>query len=151
MTTRILIATLFFFVLSGTLTAQEKPQAIIDGFFERLENTGTDDALDYIYGTNPWMSMNQDAVKNLKNQMSSLNDETYIGKLHGHDLITTESIGPRFLLYSYLLRYDRQPIRFTFLFYRPSEEWRLHAFEFDGNVDEELKESAKIYFLDNGY
>ncbi|WP_209405780.1 hypothetical protein [Pseudozobellia sp. WGM2] len=49
---------------------------------------------------------------------------------------------------SYLVKFDRQPIRFTFQFYKPYNQWRTHRFKYDGNVDEEIEESAKVYYLD---
>jgi hypothetical protein len=45
------------------------------------------------------------------------------------------------------VKYDRQPIRFNFLFYSPNGQWQLQNFSFDDGIDEELKEAAKIYKL----
>jgi len=46
-----------------------------------------------------------------------------------------------------LLRYDRQPIRFTFEFYKPDKEWVLFAISFDATLDDEVEEAAKVYNL----
>ena len=51
------------------------------------------------------------------------------------------------ILKSYLVKYDRQPIRFTFQFYKPNKEWRIHSFKYDGNIDDEIEEAAKLYYF----
>jgi hypothetical protein len=46
-----------------------------------------------------------------------------------------------------MVRYDRQPVRFSILFYKPNNQWGLQNFSYDDNLDEELKESSKAYRL----
>ena len=82
----------------------------------------------------------------LKNQMEGLTED-FIGKYYGFELIAEKKITDSYILLSYLVKYDRQPLRFTFQYYKPNDEWRLYSFEYDGNLDAELEESAKIYFL----
>ncbi|MEM8585061.1 MAG: hypothetical protein AAGF87_12360 [Bacteroidota bacterium] len=142
---------IFFLLFSGSLLAQETPEGIIDSFFAVLDDQGTQVALDYLYGSNPWFNTSAEQIINLKNQMSTLDDKSYIGECHGYDLIAEEGLSDRLVLYSYLVRYDRQPIRFTFQFYKPNQEWRMHSFKYDDNLGDELVESARIYSLENRY
>lgn len=51
------------------------------------------------------------------------------------------------MLQSYLLRYDRQLIRFTFQFYKPDKEWMLYSLSFDVTLDDEVEEAAKMFYL----
>ena len=43
-----------------------------------------------------------------------------------------------------MVRFDRQPMRFTFIYYKPSEKWNLYSLNFSPNLDEELEQTAKI-------
>ena len=118
-------------------------------FFNIYRTESVSDALDKLYQTNQWVQRNLDAVTKLKNEMEGLNLD-YVGKCYGYELITEKSISDSYILQSYLVKYDRQPIRFTFQFYKPENEWRIYAFKFDANLDDELEESAKIYYLNYG-
>ncbi len=133
-------------VISANGMAQN-PAALVDEFFKEFVSEGSSQALDNLYATNPWMERNQDAVTNLKSKLEGLNED-FVGKFHGYDLIAEKSFGDRYVLLSYLVRYDRQPIRFIFQFYRPDKEWRAYGFQYDGDFNDEIKESVKMYYLD---
>ncbi|MEM6395360.1 MAG: hypothetical protein AAF741_03365 [Bacteroidota bacterium] len=142
---------LFFILSVHSVIAQDTPEAIIDSFFVLFESEGVDQAVDYIYASNPWISGKTDAIRTLKNQMSNLKDEEFIGEFYGYDPIVNTRLGDRYLLYAYLVRFDRQPVRFTFQFYMPNDSWRLHSFKYDDNWGDELEESVRVYFLNNRY
>ncbi len=42
-----------------------------------------------------------------------------------------------------LVKYERQPLRFIFKYYKPQNDWRILNFSFDENVDEALEEIMK--------
>jgi len=136
----------FLFILT-TVSAlgQSEPEDLIKKFFKEYEEEGAFVALDNLYSNNKWMSTNQEAVDNLKTQLNDINN--VVGEYYGYEPITKKTMGKSFVLYSYLVKYDRQPIRFTFEFYKPNDKWMTFYFAFDENLDEELEESAKIQFL----
>lgn len=70
-----------------------------------------------------------------------------MGKYHGQELITTKKFSESFILYSYLEKYDRQPIRFIFKFYKPDDKWVLYSYALDDGLDDEIQEAAKLYYL----
>ncbi|MFY0601404.1 MAG: hypothetical protein JXR03_17145 [Cyclobacteriaceae bacterium] len=127
--------------------AQDNGQSLIDDFFSDYENKGVEVAVDKLYKTNPWTTRIQDAINNVKTQLSRYNEEL-VGKYYGHEPIVTKQLGNSYVLHSYLVRFDRQPMRFTFQFYKPDDEWRLYSFAFDDNFDDEIEEAAKMYYLD---
>jgi len=143
------IPTVFFLWFSSLTYGQSSPDQIVNGFFETFVKKGASEALDGLYETNPWVERNVDAVTKLKNEIEGLNED-FVGKYYGYELITEKKISDSFVLQSYIIRYDRQPIRFTFQFYKPNIEWRLFSFKYDANLDDELEESAKIYYLNYG-
>jgi len=122
-------------------------QDIIDQFFTNFETKGASIAVDELYKTNPWTTRIQDAINNVKTQLERY-DENLVGKYYGYEHIVTKKLANSYVLHSYFVKFDRQPIRFTFQFYKPAEEWRLYSFQFDDNYDDEIEEAAKMYYLD---
>ncbi|CAL2102228.1 protein of unknown function [Tenacibaculum sp. 190130A14a] len=88
---------------------------------------------------------NKDGIENVKSQLT--NFLGLVGDYYGHEKITDKSIGKSYKLVSYMVKYDRQPIRFTFVFYKPKDKWQVQNFRFDDNLDDELRESGKVYRL----
>ncbi|WP_323789039.1 hypothetical protein [Psychroserpens sp.] len=135
---------LLCFSITGLVSAQDKPQDLVDNFFKNFETKGATFALDELYRGNTWISRNNDAVEKLKTQMEGLN-ENFVGKYYGKEVILEKKLSDSFVLISYLVKYDRQPLRFTFQFYRPDDTWRIQSFSYDGDLDDEIEEAAKLY------
>jgi hypothetical protein len=124
----------------------QEPLKIIADFFLTYETTGIDNALDSLFATNTWMlQRSRDEIDNVKVQLKSILQ--IVGNYYGYEIITHKSIGESFRLFSCLIKYDRQPIRFTFIFYKPQDIWKIYNFQFDQDLSEELDESAKVYRL----
>ncbi|RAJ13023.1 hypothetical protein [Olleya aquimaris] len=139
--------TLILFSFSLITFGQNKPEEIVTNFFNEYKNDGASKAIDNLYSTNKWMARATDAITKLKQQLSALNED-FVGQYYGYELIVEKKLSDSFILMSYLVKYDRQPIRFTFQFYKPENQWRIHSFKYDSNIDEEIEESAKAYYLD---
>jgi hypothetical protein len=122
-----------------------QPQKMIDDFFSLYKSKTPDAALDYIFNTNKWMNESKDQIDNVKFKLNSALKN--MGDLNGYTLITKKTLTEHLALYTYLVRYDRQPLRFSFLFYKPESQWRLHNFSFDAALDEELEEATRAYRL----
>jgi len=140
----ILIIALLFFTYLGT--AQTNPKEMAGIFFNDYKKNGASIALDNLYSTNKWMDRATDAITNLKSQLEGLN-EAYVGKYYGYELIVEKQLAESYVLLSYLVKYDRQPIRFTFQFYKPNDIWVIYSFQFDGNIDAEIEEAGKLNYL----
>lgn len=141
---QILIATLI--LIPTFYTIAQTPDELVKTFFAEYKEKGVDESLDNLYATNPWIRENNEAVKNLKTQLNAMN-EGLVGKQRGHEPIARKTLGDSFILMSYLMKFDRQPIRFTFQFYKPLDKWMLYSFKFDDSFDNELEESSKIQML----
>ncbi len=148
MTHRILSVVFLLLATSTLSTVRAQPDEMVKRFFETYQERGSTAALDDLYDSNPWMSKAEDAVQNLKTQMEGLTED-FVGKFHGYEEITTKSLSSSFVLKSYLVRFDRQPLRFTFEFYKPDDTWRIYGFQYDGSLDDEIEEAAKLYYLLN--
>lgn len=132
--------------LAFLANAQNQPKDIIDHFFELYESKGSNEALDYIFGTNKWMSNSQKSIDDLKYKLNGTIE--LIGQYYGYEPIVTRTIKGHLELHTYIVKYDRQPLRFSFLLYKPNDTWRLQNFKYDDNLDTELEEAATAYRLD---
>jgi len=143
---RKLLLLFLFFNMSLNTFAQASPQEIINNFFKVYVNN-TSKAIDDIYSTNPWTIRIKDAIESMKKEVNGYTTD-YVGKYYGYEEITKKQFSESFVLYSYLVRYDRQPMRFTFEFYKPNDKWTLYAFKIDSELDDEIEQAAKLYYLD---
>jgi hypothetical protein len=140
----ILVIALVLFSYDGN--AQTSPKEIADIFFSDYMKSGASIALDNLYSTNKWMDRATDAITNSKSQLEGMNEE-YIGKYYGYELIVEKHLAESYVLLSYIVKYDRQPLRFTFQFYKPNDKWKIFSLQFDSNIDEEIEEAAKLNYL----
>lgn len=143
---KLILVALLSCSLSAFAQSQPEPQRIIDEFFSLYKEKGSDTALDYLFGTNEWLKESKEQIENVKLQINT-NVISQMGNYFGYDLISKKSIGTRVANYTYILRYDKQPIRVNLLFYNPDKQWRLQNFSFDDNIKEELDEATNIYSL----
>ena len=124
------ILTLLSFALTilaiGPIQAQTSEQEIIDNFFEKYSDDPIE-ALDYLYGTTKWVDADGDGVKQLKSQLRQYQE--VVGAYHGEEFLYAGRIGESFSTFVYFVKYERQPIRFTFEFYKPSDKWILFSFK----------------------
>jgi hypothetical protein len=141
----VLILPLFLLTLNAF--AQKTPNDLVTKFFSDYEENGVSTALDNLYKTNKWLIRSTDAIVKLKTQMEGLNED-FVGKYYGYELIVEKKLTDSFLLQSYLVKFDRQPIRYTFEFYKPKDQWMIFGLQYDGNLDDEIEQAAKLYYLD---
>ncbi len=139
-----------FFIVFVTITSlstygQGAPEDLLSTFFDEYTRNPSK-AVEDIYATNPWSTRIRDGIESLKKEVNSYNLD-YMGKYYGHELITKKQFSESFVLISYMMKYDRQPIRFTFKLYKPDDKWTLLSFDIDSNLDDEIGEAAKLYFL----
>jgi len=132
-------------IWTNILKAQSTTEEITSEFFKTYDKS-PQKAVEYVFGTNKWMiDRNKDGIENVKSQLT--NFLGLVGDYYGYEKITEKSVGKSFRLISYMIKYDRQPIRFTFVFYKPKDKWQIQNFQFDDNLDDELQESGKVYRL----
>ncbi len=115
--------------------------ALIDTFFKKYKDGGTSPAIDYLFGTNKLFT-DTTQIATLKGKLDALRQT--IGKYIGHELIVQKTASPSLVFYSYLVKHENQPIRFTFMFYKPKSDWVLYRFKYDDQMDAELEEAGKI-------
>ena len=123
---------------------QATTKEITDKFFS-IYSKEPIKAVDYVFSTNKWLARKQDDVANLKNKLKNSLD--LCGDYYGYELLSEKTAGQNIKMVTFVVRHDREPIRFTFLFYRPKDNWRLNNFSFDEDIDKDLEEATKAYRL----
>lgn len=142
---QILTLVMLLIASNMVLKAQTTTEEITDEFFRKYEKSPMK-AVDYAFETNQWMvERNKDGIDNVKTQLTS--SLGLVGDYYGYEKITEKSVGDSFKLVSYMVKYDRQPVRFTFVFYKPKDKWQIQNFQYDDNLDDELEEAGKVYRL----
>jgi hypothetical protein len=131
--------------ISVNLFAQSSPQDMINNFFATYEKDAGK-AVRELYATNKWSERIKDDIDKIVGTVNGFT-ESYIGKYYGYEIITTKKLSESFELHSYLVKYERQPIRFIFKFYKPNDKWVLYSYTLDDNLDDEIQEAAKLYYL----
>lgn len=130
---------------SGHIFAQSDPQNLLDIFFKTYEKDAGKAVKD-LYSTNIWTDRIKDDIDKIVGTVNGFT-ESYMGKYNGYEIITTKKFSESFILYSYIVKYDRQPIRFIFKFYKPSNKWILYSYAIDDSFDDEIQEAAKLFYL----
>jgi hypothetical protein len=112
----------------------------IESFFKKYKSN-PDSAVDYIFGTNKLFT-NVSQINLLKSKLDSM--QVILGKYLGRELIVQKTPTPSLVLYSYIVKHENSPIRFTFMFYKAQNDWVLYRFNYDDQIDGELIDAAKI-------
>lgn len=130
---------------SLNIFAHSNPEELIEKFFKDYSRNPAK-AVENIYATNPWVSRVRDGVESVKNEVNKYTED-YVGKYYGYEFICSKQLAGCFTLYSYLVKYERQPMRYIFKFYKPDEKWLLYSFKIDSELDEEMEKAASLYNL----
>jgi hypothetical protein len=129
-----------------TTVATKQPVAkgaasLIDTFFKKYKEDGTGPAVDYLFGTNKLFT-DTTQIGVLKVKLDALRQS--VGAYLGKELIVQKSASASLVFYSILVKHEKSPIRFTFMFYKPKNDWALYRFKFDDQMDSELEEAGKV-------
>ena len=130
---------LFFITLALNGYSQSTPDSILNTFFNKYEGNKKA-ALDYIFSTNLYIPRE----KTVELYKDILGLKKIIGEYTGYEFLVKKNAGESLVLYSYLIKYAHQPVRFTISFYKPKDKWILYNFKYDSKVEEELQSAASL-------
>lgn len=129
-------------ILQPIIVFSQTPKDYIDKFFYQLEHKSFDVAVDSIFTTNKWFSDIKDAQNNIKAQFSSFS--SLIGDYYGYEFLTEHKIGSCYYFYTYLVKFERQPFRFYFAFYKAKDKWTLQNFKYDDKFSVDIEDVARM-------
>ncbi|TRX50874.1 hypothetical protein FNH22_24795 [Fulvivirga sp. M361] len=130
----------FFVLFICSCTSTDDLNPIVDQFLTKYENEGSDSAINYLFSTNK--SIGKEQIIEVKTSLSKVLDQ--LGKYHGYDLLTSKKVDNTLQQYSFLMKYDLQPIRFKITLYNPKNEWRVQNFQYDSEIIDELEQASTL-------
>ncbi len=137
----LLIITFCISFTSNTAKAQEKPEDLTEHFFKLYVEQSSDTAIGYIFANNKWMNNYKAYVDNLKMQTKEFIAK--IGQYYGYELIDKVVYSENYILMNYMLRYDRQPIKISFILYKPNLKWQIQNLKLDEKLEDDIELKQK--------
>jgi hypothetical protein len=130
-----------FSVKNNLIFAQEKPEDITGHFFELFQAKGSDAAFDYAWSTNKWLITDTVSTHEKKEQFKK--GIALLGPYFGNELIEKVNLTESYVLFNYLLRFDRQPLKITFILYKPNQKWQILEMKFDVKLGDDIESRVK--------
>jgi uncharacterized membrane protein YcgQ (UPF0703/DUF1980 family) len=125
-----LLFSIFFINLlllsSTTIYSQTTPEEITDKFFKIYVEKGTDPAVDYLISTNRWLKKDTTKIVSIKMQLKK--GTAIMGQYYGYELIDKRNYSESLITYDYMMKFDMQPIKITFFYYKPKDIWQIQTF-----------------------
>lgn len=146
--TKYLFTLIIFFTSVCIVNGQTTTKEISNHFFQ-IYSKDPMAAIDYAFSTNKWFDRKLDAQTTLKNKLKTLID--VCGDYNGYEKLTEKKAGTSSIITSFIMKYNREPVRLVIFFYKPKDIWQVNNIAFDEDIDEDLKEAAKAYRLKENY
>ncbi len=135
--TIVLILAMFSCVL--TSQSQITFDSMLFQFFTHYGEGKTDEAVDYIFSTNIHLEGATQQISSIKEKLQTIT--SLIGPYYGYEKVIQREAGNSFVSVCCMVRHERQPLFFTFVFYKPDLAWQIQTLRFDDKLEEdELKE-----------
>lgn len=131
-----------------TFAQSTNEETITKTFFETFK-TDPGKAYSDLFKDNKWMKDKQADLETIRIKLVDFFNG--LGVYYGYEAITEKGAGESYILKSFLVKCERQPVRFTFLLYRPNKTWQIQNFTYDTGIEEEVEEAAKAYRLKNNW
>ena len=135
--------TVYLLIIGGLLCCpilsqgQNSPTDMIDQFFTKYKEDPAG-AVDLIFSFNPRFSgPAKEQATNVRLKLEEL--LPLLGSYHGFEALGNNKIGESLYFYRFMIKYDTQPMLFTFKFYRPDKSWLLMGFAFNDRLLEEIE------------
>ena len=128
---------------SNFLFSQQKsPEALVDSFFVIFKKESIEKSIDYITSTNSYMLQAKETIDAIKQKL--LKSLPMIGKYYGYDIYSKKELGDTYSQIKCLLKYDRQPVIMTFIFYKPDNKWKLQNILFEDKLDNDIANQPNL-------
>lgn len=105
------------------------PEKIVKNFFSLIQEKSSSSAIDYLFSNNPQLYQRTESIQQLKNFF--LNVDQVLGKLYGYEIIQNEIYYNSLHIIIVYTKYEKQPLKFLFVFYKPTNKWITYRFEID--------------------
>ncbi|PLX07463.1 MAG: hypothetical protein C0596_11050 [Marinilabiliales bacterium] len=132
----LLAITLSILAASNTnLKAQATPEELMDAFFTIFDED-VNQAVDYLFETNPLIDGDQDGIKAIKERLEL--SRKLLGNYYGAEIVSKYYAGDSYAKYIYSLKYDRQPVKLVVVLYKPNQDWKVQNINFVDDIETEF-------------
>ena len=118
------------------LKAQATPEELMEPFFAIFAED-VNQAIDYLFESNPLIDGNQDGIKSIKERLEL--SRKLLGNYHGHEIVNIYHAGDSYAKYVYSLKYERQPVKFELVLYKAKNTWKVQNINFQDDIDTEFR------------
>ncbi len=129
------------FTFPGLAFSQDKPEDVTEHFFKLFQEQGSDAAVDYFFTTNKWLSNEKTQQEGIKMQLKK--GIALLGQYYGYELIEKIVLNDSYMMFNYMLKYDRQPLKITFILYKPNQTWQIQNMKFDEKLEDDIELKGK--------
>ena len=138
------IKNLAFLLIASFITMNinaQQPEELINRFFKSLQDDGIQLALKNITSTNSWLEKDTTTVVKWERKITDLSIGK--GEYCGYELIEKIETGSCLVECLYILKYEKAPVRISFVMYKPKESWQLNMIKFSRSRTEGRQRTAK--------
>lgn len=139
--TKLVIAACLLLIISMPAKAQDGIE-LLDQFFEQYETKGISVAIDSLFSTNKWLESKIDVVSNVKSQLAG--SVGLMGDYQGKELIEAKMAADCLMKYTYIVKYERQPLRFVFTLYKSKDKWIMLNFLYNDKFEDDMYRTHMI-------
>ncbi len=122
----VLLLSMVFTCSYSIVSAQNTPEEMSDKFFKLYVEKGVDASVDYLMSTNKWLKKDSTRIISIKMQLKK--GAAIMGQFYGYELIDKRNYSESLITYDYMMKYDMQPIKITFFYYKPKDVWQIQTF-----------------------
>lgn len=131
-----LILTMCLALLFSVSMQSQEGKELLDKFFVQYEAEGSNVALDSLFATNRWFAAKEDVVANVKAQLAG--SVSLMGQYFGFELMEAKMASDCLVKYTYILKYERQPLRFVFTLYKSRDRWQMLNFVYSDSFNDDV-------------
>ena len=119
---------------------QESYNALSEKFFDLLGQGKSNDAVDFLFETNPALEKMTDDAQQLKTQFGSLGP--LMGSYISHTKLVETKVAGMLVYQHFFVAYQRQPISVRIKYYKPGTKWLCYGLQFDAKIDSQIQSMA---------
>lgn len=116
----------FVSIFSFSLSAQS-PEDLINSFFKTYQEKNINVAVKNLLSTNKFLSSDTIIASNWEKRFIKFTQNK--GEYCGFELIEKEETSISFNTLSYLLKFEKAPVRIVFIMYKPKDKWQVNAMQ----------------------
>ncbi|MDD2387669.1 MAG: hypothetical protein PHP52_12905 [Bacteroidales bacterium] len=116
--------------------AQATADELMEGFFTIFDED-VNQAIDYLFATNRLIDSKQEGIKAIKERLEL--SRKLLGNYYGWEIVSIYHAGDSYAKYIYSLKYERQPVKFEIVLYKPENVWKVQNVNFQDDLETEFR------------